>query len=207
MHTRSIANLAENGDAGQAITDVGKSLIARILKQGIVPSSDAGRALISKFGVAPAQNYEYMFENVGRRNFNFNTTFYPKNKKEIENTAKIINAFKYYSHPSRPDRSSLVRVPCVFLIENLTYVDGKGWTENLFLPKYKLCALLNTSVDYSQNGTLITHEDMFSSEGTFKSPVKINMGLNFQEIHVLTREDIADPNKFFDGKKEQNGYY
>lgn len=203
----TVANLAETGDISQAVTDVGKTLIARILKDVAAPT-DIGRSIISKLGVAPAQNYEYLFEGVGRRSFDFSTVFYPKNKKEIENVAKIISAFKYYSHPSRQNKTSaLVKVPCVFLIENLTYVEGKGWVENLYLPKHKLCALLSTSVNYSQNGNLVTHEQIFTNEQTFKSPVKITMMLSFQEIHVLTREDIPDPRKFFDGQKQQSGYY
>lgn len=209
-----MSELVETGSFGDAASNVASTLAAMILREGYDSKGTfAGAAytpsILAKIGKAPAQNYEYLFDSVGRRNFAVNVTFYPKSENEMRNAAQIISALKYYSHPSRPERGALIKVPCIFMLENMSYVDGKGWQENLYLPKYKICALLNTTVNYSQNNQLVTHQEMVANNrgGTFKAPVKISLALNFQEMHVLTREDIPDPQKFFDSNMEVNGYY
>lgn len=208
----AVAEMVETGNVGEMINKVGQAMAAETLRgvQKVFGQDAAATSLLAKIGMAPAQNYEYLFDSVGRRNFSVNVVFYPKSETEIRNAAQIISAFKYYSHPSRKDRSALVSVPCVFMLENISYVDGKGWCENLYLPKYKICALLNTNVNYSQNGQLITHQEMVDIKAgamTFKAPIKISLALNFQEMHILTREDIPDPQKFFNSNMEVNGYY
>jgi hypothetical protein len=64
-------------------------------------------------------------------------------------------------------------------------------------------------VNYASSGGLITHQEFVdtTSGPTFKAPVKISLSLNFQEMHILTREDIADPQKFFSSTTEESGYY
>jgi hypothetical protein len=161
----------------------------------------------SKLGLSPAQNYEYLFDTVQRRKFGLTVTFMPKNEEEIVSVGKIIAAFKYYSHPARPNMNYYFRAPAVFLLQNITYVEGKGWVENLYLPKYKVCALVNTNVKYDQNGALITHEELKGTQqNTFKSPIKIEVDLSFEEIVLLTREDMTPPENFFDANTK-NGYY
>ena len=207
----SLAEFSETGSTTELAKDAVSTAVARIYRSML--KSDAlaplAQTIAAKAGMAPAQNYEYLFESVGRRNFSVQAVFYPKSQREVRQAAQIISAFKYYSHPSRPNLSALVKVPCVFMLENMTYVDGKGWAENLYLPKYKICALLNTNVAYGQNGTLITHQQFqdVTSGPTFKAPVKITLSLNFQEMHVLTREDIPEPQSFFDANVQKNGYY
>ena len=209
----AMADLSESGNLDEFGKNVMSTAAAQVYKSLLGGKENMFTPLVqsalAKTGMAPAQNYEYLFESVGRRNFTVQAVFYPKSQREVRQAAQIISAFKYYSHPSRPDRSALVKVPCVFMLENMTYVDGKGWAENLYLPKYKICALLNTNVAYGQNGTLITHQQFqdVTSGPTFKAPVKITLSLNFQEMHVLTREDIPEPQSFFDANVEKNGYY
>lgn len=206
-----LANQAAGGSIADAMKDAAKSIAGEVLKGGMENKMFAPlvQAAAAKVGMAPAQNYEFLFESVGRRSFSVQVAFYPKSQEEIRQVAKIISAIKYYSHPSRENRSALVKVPCVFLLENMTYVDGRGWIENLYLPKYKICALLNTNVNYSQNGVLITHQEFSNTENgpTFKAPIKITLGMNFQEMQILTREDIPKPDDFFDANIQKNGYY
>jgi hypothetical protein len=152
-----------------------------------------------------------LFDSVKRRSFGVNVKFVPKNENEGRSVAQIIASLKSYAHPERPNNSYFFRAPSVFLLENLTYVDdGRGWTENLYLPKYKVAALQSINVKYDQNGMLITHEELSSavasSGSTFKSPIKIEMDLAFDELNLLTREDITDPDKFFEGNSSV-GYY
>lgn len=201
-----------SGSVMEAVKKATAALGAEVLREGQTTygKNPIATALMAKVGMVPAQNYEYLFDSVGRRNFSVNVLFYPKSETEMRSAAQIISAFKYYSHPSRPERSAIMKVPCVFMLENMSYVDGKGWCENLYLPKYKICALLNTNVNYSQNGQLITHQQMADIKNgamTFKAPIKISLALNFQEMHVLTREDIPNPKNFFDASVETNGYY
>lgn len=179
-----------------------------ILKNAI-PFEGVRTLIDSKTGMTPAQNYEYMFDSVDRRKFGVSITFMPKSDKEVANIGKIIAALKYYSHPSRPNMAYHYRAPAVFMLENITWTDGK-WAENLYLPKYKLAALQNINLRYDQNGALITHEeyaDSIKRNGTtFKSPIKIVMGLSFEELVIVTREDLTPPQHFFDSNRK-NGYY
>lgn len=205
LNAASLAMQGKNEEAGDAAVEV----VLDVLKNRFLPE-DVKTLVESKITGTPANNYEFMFDNVDRRKFGMNYTFMPKSVAEVESVGKIIAAFKYYSHPSRPNLSYYYRSPSVFLLENMTWVRDKGWVENLYLPKYKLAALQNVTVRYDQNGSLVTHEEFItqlqSNDSTFKSPVKIEMSLAFEELVLITREDLAPPQNFFDANRK-NGYY
>lgn len=203
----AISTAAEGNldEAGAAATETAAGLLSNA-----IPNETVKTLLQSKLGMTPAENYEYLFDSVERRKFGVSVTFMPKNDKEVRIIGKIIAALKYYSHPARPNMSYFFRAPAVFLLENITFVEGKGWVENIYLPKYKIAALQGINVRYDQNGTLVTHEELaasYQSKGvTFKSPVKIEMTLSFEEMVLLTREDMTSPENFFDANPK-NGYY
>jgi len=209
------ANLAAGGGYLDAAKELGSTIAGEFIKSNLGNEryGTLVQSALAKIGVAPAQNFEFLFESVGRRSFTVNVNFYAKSQEEIRQAAKIISAMKYYSHPSRQNRSALVTVPCVFLLQNMTYAEDKQgggqWVENLYLPRYKICALLNTNVNYSQNGALITHQEFADIESgpTFKAPIKISLSMGFQEMQILTREDIPKPDDFFDANIQKNGYY
>lgn len=205
LNTLSLLAEGKPDEASGAAIDT----VTGIIKNSI-PFDGIKTLVESKTGMTPAQNYEYMFDSVDRRKFGVSVTFMPKSDAEIESIGKIIAALKYYSHPSRPNMSYHYRTPAVFMLENITWVKGKGWMENLYLPKYKVAALQNINLRYDQNGTLVTHEELTkslqSNDSTFKSPVKIVMSLSFEELVIVTREDLTPPQNFFDANRK-NGYY
>lgn len=212
-----ISNAMTQNNAGDAFKTLGYGLLESVGRSTLNVLAQAGEggglgaaatSALAKSGLAPAQNFEFLFDSVERRNFTVNVSFQPKSKYEVETVAKIIAAFKYYGLPSRPDNSPLLKVPCYFLLENLTYVENKGWIENLYLPKYKVCVLQNTSVKYDNNGSLITHAEYTTTNvgATYKAPIKIDLNLSFTEIQILTREDVPNPKEFFSGNLK-NGHY
>ncbi len=207
-------SLAGQGKLDEAASGASEALVG--ILSNFLSDSDSNRTkdvvkamTLARAGVVPADNYEFLFEAVKRRSFGVSTVFMPKSQKEIISVGKILSALKYYAHPSRPDMKYFYRVPAVFLLENLTYTPKKGWVENLYLPRYKVAALTNMNVKYDQNGTLITHEEIESlntQSAAFKSPVKIELSMTFEELNILTREDMTEPNKFFEGDTTK-GYY
>lgn len=204
-----ILSAATKDSMGEVVKQAAEAVGAGLFN-AVVDNPTIKALIQSKLGIAPAQNYEFLFDSVKRRSFGVSVKFVPKSENEVRSVAKIISALKYYSHPERPNNTYFFRAPSVFLLENLTYVDGRGWTQNLYLPRYKVAALQSINVKYDQNGTLITHEELASnvasSGSTYKSPIKIEMELSFDELNLLTRSDIAPPERFFNANKK-DGFY
>lgn len=185
---------------------IGGAELLRILRD---TSNPLGPLIAEKIKQVPAENFAYLFKNVERRAFNVNVAFQAKSDREMRMIAKIINAIKHYSMPSRPGYGPLMTFPSMFLLENLTYVEGKGWVENLYLPRYKVCSCSQVQVQYDNNGSVVTHPIMAESKegGVFKSPVRIDMALTFTELQILTREDITNPKEFFTADSSGRSYY
>lgn len=201
----AIETARSTGEFSENMLESVKASVSRLIQAS---DNNIGNLFLSKLGSAPARNFEFLFDQVQRRNFTVNVTFQPRNEREIDSAAKIIQTFKHYSHPSRPKDSPMMKVPTAFILENLTYTENQGWIENLYLPRYKVCVLQGMNVNYGQNGHLVTHFDFVKSNagGAFKAPVKFEMSLAFQEIQILTREDITAPDEFFKSNP-RTGYY
>jgi hypothetical protein len=214
-----LADAMEKNTFGDAFSTLGSGILESVGRSTLnVLKSEAEKNVsgfgaaatlaLAKSGMAPAQNFEFLFDSVERRNFTVSVSFQPKSQKEVESVAKIITAFKHYGLPSRPKNSPLLKVPSYFLLENMTFDEKQGWVENLYLPKYKVCVLQNVGVNYDNNGALITHSKFRGTNtgATYKAPIKIDLNLSFTEIQILTREDVPSPKEFFNGNLE-NGHY
>jgi hypothetical protein len=124
---------------------------------------------------------EQIFKGVDHRTFQINYMFHPRSAAESKSVQNIITMFKYHMMPELSgsnDNGLLYLYPSEFDIE---YYKGDG--ENRNFHKHTSCVLTNMSVNYTPNGVATTFED--------GSPTQININLQFKELKILTKEDIA----------------
>lgn len=124
---------------------------------------------------------EQIFKGVDHRTFQISYMFHPRSAAESKSVQNIITMFKYHMMPELTgsnDNGLLYLYPSEFDIE---YYKGDG--ENRNFHKHTSCVLTNMSVNYTPNGVATTFED--------GSPTQININLQFKELKILTKEDIA----------------
>lgn len=157
----------------------------------------------------PYYNYEYLFQRVQRRTFNFEWQLYPRNNEEIQSMLGIVKTLKFYSHPEREKDTRWLNMPGVFDI-GYYYFDSDGsLKENLALNRMKLCALTNLTVDYCDAGgefVVLKSQEQFDNI-TYKSPVGIKLSTTFTELDLLTRNDMADPKVGYNENNLSGKYY
>ncbi len=190
-----VGDLSNGGELSGGSIDTLKQLGIRFIS-GLINKEifDLQAAINLKTRTIPLQNFEYLFDRVQRRKFNFSFQFYPKSKTEIEHTGKIITALKYYSHPEIMEESRYLNMPSVFKIQHM-YFDGQGFKENLAFNRMKFCSLDDIRINYTDTGKLSNlrvHPGDFKSHDdyTFSSPVGTAMDLSFTELELLSRSDI-----------------
>lgn len=155
----------------------------------------------SRTKAVPLENWEYLFRRVSRRKFNFEYKLYPRSINEIKHVFSIINLLKYYAHPEKVAGSRYLNAPAVFHIEHMTF-DGSSFKENLLINRIKPCALQQIDISYTEGGAAFTtlSPDMLQNTDptkAMKSPVGINLKLYFEEMNILTRDDLTTIENFF----------
>lgn len=174
--TQETVNVIKGKENTPQLTDSGKSIAAAV---GISQLFGGG-ALSAGFGLAANPRKEQIFKGVDFRTFSFDYQLYPRSASEARNILDIIQTFKFHAHPEFKDSGGFLYIyPSEFDI-----VFYQGDSENLTLPRIASCVLLDVTVNYTPNGMFNTFED-----GT---PTQINLTLNFRELSILTKENIAD---------------
>jgi len=205
-------NAEDNKKAEDILKQAGTNFISSLTKS--IPTGtilggdiDLNAAFRAKTRTLPVQNFEYLFDRVNRRSFNYFFKMYPKSRKEIRNVIQMITAFKHYSHPAQANDSRYFKSPSVFQIGFYTRHQNR-WVENLYMNKIKPCALESISINYTDAGRFTTLKELEElGDSVIKSPVGISIDLKFQELQILTRSDIAVPETFFNGTDMKKRYY
>ena len=123
-------------------------------------------------------NIELLYEGPQRRSFNFGFNFIPKNSVETQRINDIIMEFKKWSSPKK--NGAMFDVPCIWQV---TYMSGTG--KNKMMNAFKRAALSNISVQANPSS------DMHASFAD-GMPVTTSIGLVFQEVDIITRQDHAE---------------
>lgn len=131
-------------------------------------------------GIAMNPRKEQLFKDVNFREFNFTYTFAPRNQQEAQTVEEIIYQFKFHAHPSLRESGAnmLYNYPSEFDIVH--YYNNQP---NPNLPKHATSILKNVSVNYAPNGHYNVNSDGF--------PSQIQLSLQFEEVALLTKKDIA----------------
>lgn len=137
-----------------------------------------GSAVSKMAGVAANPRKEQIFQDVRMRNFQFTYMFAPRSEQEAKNVMAIIRQFKYHAHPEMKDRGYLYIYPSEFDIVH--YFNGKP---NPNLPRHTTSVLESVSVVYGSGDQYNVFENGM--------PTQITMTLQFKEIAILTKDDIA----------------
>lgn len=169
LNTGTGQNAIKMGLAGAAI----KNLLGE--KAG-------GNYLERGAGITFNENVELIFNGVNLRDafqFSFNIT--PRSDDESVIIKKIIRSFKKYSSVKKGldfgDAEGLfLKAPEVFRIR---YMNGSK--PHPFFNKFKICALISMSVDYSSERSYASYWD-----GT---PVSLRLTLTFKELTPIYYED------------------
>ena len=186
----TFGNLMEiGGNIGNTLSSENVDGFINTLSDVIEKNSDVGLALMSKapmygdvLSKAMGKTYnprkEQLFKEVNLRDFNFTYTFSPRSEQEAKNVMAIINQFKYHAHPDMKDGDFLFIYPSEFDIVH--YFDGRP---NKLMPRHATSVLNSVTIDYSPNGNYSVFPNGM--------PTMIRMTLNFKELAILTKKDIA----------------
>ena len=145
-------------------------------------SPGIGAVSTRAFGKTTNPNMELAFESVPFRSFTFPFTFAPKNNEELQQAHKIIEVFKFHMHPALSSGESFFITPSQFEIE---YMYRKG--NNNYIPRVAKCVLESMDVDYSPGEKFTT----LKPDDQGASPQIIKMTLQFKEMLVLTKKNVA----------------
>ena len=162
-------------DASQPV----KELIASKI---LAANSIAGnRGISAMLGITSNPKKEVIFNGVDFRNFSMSYRLFPKTEQEMLTIDSIIRILKFHMHPEYLSESRWTFLyPSEF---DITFYTGDG-KENTFVTKIATCVLKNMTVNYTPDGLWSNHR-----EG---APTGIELSLNFQELSILTKKDIAE---------------
>jgi len=157
-----------------------KQLIGQKAASAAVGSNE--NALFSRTqGTILNPNLELIFNGPSLRPFTFNFKMSPRSDAEAKLIAKIIRFFKQGMAPIREDSRLFLKTPHTFKIKYVLV--GKGDEENPYLNKFKECALLSCSVQYTPEGNYAPYED-----GAMSS---YQMALQFKELEPVFNDDYG----------------
>jgi len=144
-------------------------------------------------GVARNPNTEVLFQSMELRTFDLTFKMAPFDEVDVENMNGIIKIFKKAMLP----QYKLGEGTKVFGMENDALEGGfiqvpkvcavnfmRGSSRNIYLPRYKMCAITDVNVNYTPDNVYAT----FSGS----SPVATEIKISFMETKLVFSEDIEE---------------
>ncbi len=126
-------------------------------------------------------NLELLFQAPSLRPFTFQFKMSPRSADEAKVITQIIRFFKQGMAPIREESRLFLKTPHTFKIK---YVQLGSQEESKFLNKFKECALLSCSVQYTPEGNYAPYED-----GAMSS---YQMSLQFKELEPVYNDNYGD---------------
>lgn len=142
---------------------------------------NAKRGLAAVTGKVMNPRRETLFVSPEMRKFEFTFEFAPRNEKESLSLREIIKTLKHHAYPAKSTAGYFFNMPAEFEIEYWSIINGTGY-ENIWLNKIARCVLQEINVDYTAAGSV----SMFHNA----APTNINLTLSFQEVVLITQQDI-----------------
>jgi hypothetical protein len=124
-------------------------------------------------------NTELLFQGPSLRAFAFTFKLSPRSEKEAKIVRSIIRFFKQGMAVQRTQKDLFLKAPHLF---KLQYLNRQN--PHAFLPKIKLCALLDCSIDYTPEGNYATFVD--------SSMVSYEMSLTFNELDPVFNDEYGN---------------
>ena len=174
---------AVSKEVTQALSDGGGGV--KDLMAGYFAGQAAGvgeQVLQRGLGVVVNPNMELLFNGPSIRQFSFSFLLAPRSEKETTEVANIIRFFKQGMSPIRSQSALFLRTPNTFRLRYIYRGDGKD-SDHKYLSKFKECALLNTTVNYTPNSNYATFPD--------GGMVAYQLTLSFQELEPIFNDDYS----------------
>lgn len=161
------------------LKDLSSDKIKSAVALGFAGAATGAQGLLTRTtGAVLNPNTELLFSGPALRAFTFQFPFSPRSQKESEEVQRIIRFFKQGMAVQRTDDSIFLKAPNIF---KLKFLNGNA--DHKFLPKIKVCALLNCSVDYTPDGNYSTY--------TNSSMTNYTMSLTFNELDPLYNDEYT----------------
>ena len=198
----------KTGDASALVSSLSKSAGEIGKQKGVTAIGDAlgqkqtTQAILAATGRVENPMLEMVYKSPAFRDFQFDFTFYPRDEREALEVQKIIKKFTFHQAPEiLKDSGGFLVPPSEFDIQ--FYYNG---AQNPNIPTVGTCILKGIQVNYAPNG-FTAYEipgENAPALGRTGMPVAIQITLQFQEVVILTKTDLADssPNP---GKPDKQG--
>ena len=198
----------KTGDASALVSSLSKSAGEIGKQKGVTAIGDAlgqkqtAQAILAATGRVENPMLEMVYKSPAFRDFQFDFTFYPRDEREALEVQKIIKKFTFHQAPEiLKDSGGFLVPPSEFDIQ--FYYNG---AQNPNIPTVGTCILKGIQVNYAPNG-FTAYEipgENAPALGRTGMPVAIQITLQFQEVVILTKTDLADssPNP---GKPDKQG--
>ena len=166
------------GDVGGTIGE-NKETLRELLKKRIAGAvtGTGDQAMKRTTGQVMNPNMELLFNGPQLRSFGFTFKLSPRTKKEASNIVKIIRTFKEEMAPRAEGANIFLKSPNTWRIK---YMTPQG-NDHRYLNKFKECAMMSTTVNYTPDGSYATYSD--------GSMVSYQLTLNFQELEPVLGQD------------------
>ena len=171
---------AVSGLLKNVVSDMGATDMTKTAQQLIAGQiSGTGGQLIQRQGAVINPNVELLFGKPQLRSFQFNFNLSPRNAKEAQTVKQIIRLFKQASAPRRTIKGYFLRTPLVYQLEYINNAYN--------LNRFKECAMINFSTDYTPNGNYSTFRD-----GTM---TQYKIAMEFTELDPIFNDDYDELDK------------
>jgi hypothetical protein len=185
--------LTELGELGEKIagalgTGLGQQAVTSELARkaiGVAFGQDPGSIISRTGGITFNENVELIFKSVAlRQSFTFTFSMSPRSEAESRTIKQIIRVLKKAMSPDKGAFSGggaglFIKAPKVF---KLSYKSKN--TDNQFLNRFKVCALVDLNVDFTPDGTYATYRD--------STPIHTKLSLSFQELTPIYSGDYDE---------------
>ena len=171
---------AVSGLLKNVVSDMGATDMTKTAQQLIAGQiSGTGGQLIQRQGAVINPNVELLFGKPQLRSFQFNFNLSPRNAKEAQTVKQIIRLFKQASAPRRTIKGYFLKTPLVYQLEYINNAYN--------LNRFKECAMINFSTDYTPNGNYSTFRD-----GTM---TQYKIAMEFTELDPIFNDDYDELDK------------
>ena len=176
----------EEGGKGftEAAEDIGSTIagnkedIKKSLTQMLAGTiTGTGAQLMKRQGTVMNPNMELLFNGPQLRSFGFTFKLSPRTSQEASNIVKIIRCFKEAMAPKTVGSNLFLKSPNTWRIRYY----NQGGNQHEYLNRFKECAMMSSSVNYTPDGSYATYSD--------GSMVSYQLTLNFQELEPVFDRD------------------
>ena len=157
--------------------------VSDAIATALAEKASGAQGLLSRLAGAIANpNLELLFQGPELRPFSLSFFMSPRSPKEAENVRKIIRFFKQHMAVKRSSSGVFLKAPDVFRVQYMS----SGGKEHGAINRFKECALLQMSVDYTPGGSYSTFNDEKHTMTAYR------LDLSFQELEPVFADEY-DP--------------